>query len=582
MNRNKTLNFRRFQFRQQHGIVLLAVLVMGMIFIGLLAVVTNFASYQTIDRGRYETYKDEFAAAEEALNKGFAHVQFLVKYGTNNLATDVAAIQPPTVDGFTFPNYTMTETFNGFESVTDGQWEGLNLYRIRYQLDVTAKSSGNTAQRFDHPGVALSQEFEITYIPLFNFAIFYDPVLEIAPGPRMDILGRVHANGDMYIQAGNQLNFHDRITGAGNIYHGRHPDSGKSNSNNPVNIYDGSSFESMAGGSGDTNGDGWLDSLDAEWTQAALDRWDSYVKSVDHGVNPLGLPIPTTYDPHSIIERADPVNDSVSLKNEKFEYKAGMKIIGDNNGNISAVDQNGNPISLTYPDPGNPGETKSIVSVGSFYDAREQMWVSSIDVNLANMQESGIRPGNSILYVTNENQGGTRGVVRLVEGAELPQGVTEGFSVASDDPMYVQGDFNTVNQTLAMIAGDAISVMSNAWDDANSNNWSARVASETTQNAVMIQGIVPSQNSTYSGGVENYFRFMESWSGTEYIYNGSIVSMWESQVATGSWSYGSPVYKAPIRTWAWDSNLGGMNGPPGAPRVVEILKKNWKLGTHIN
>ncbi|MFW6287090.1 MAG: hypothetical protein ACOC29_04030, partial [Candidatus Sumerlaeota bacterium] len=135
--------------------------------------------------------------------------------------------------------------------------------------------------------------------------------------------------------------------------------------------------------------------------------------------------------------------------------------------------------------------------------------------------------------------------------------------------------------TLAMVAGDAINVLSNAWNDANSANsgqgLNNRVASPTEINSVLINGIVPSVNNNYSGGVENYFRFLENWSGKDLEFSGSIIELYESVKATGNWSYGGKVYQAPNRPWSWDTALGGEDGPPGAPSVVEIVRSNWSI-----
>src|SRR5439155_19045027 len=66
----------------------------------------------------------------------------------------------------------------------------------------------------------------------------------------------------------------------------------------------------------------------------------------------------------------------------------------------------------------------------------------------------------------------------------------------------------------AAIIADAITVQSNAWNDGNSDkSLSSRVASHTTVNAALIGGIVPSSGGNYSGGAENFVRFMENWSG---------------------------------------------------------------------
>jgi hypothetical protein len=93
--------------------------------------------------------------------------------------------------------------------------------------------------------------------------------------------------------------------------------------------------------------------------------------------------------------------------------------------------------------------------------------------------------------------------------------------------------------------------------------------------------VVPSganpDGDSYSGGVENYFRFLENWSGVNFVFEGSIIQLWLSETALGLWSYGSPNYTAPNRIWSWDTSLVGINGPPGAPRVFEIQQTQWEL-----
>src|SRR5206468_3418942 len=76
-----------------------------------------------------------------------------------------------------------------------------------------------------------------------------------------------------------------------------------------------------------------------------------------------------------------------------------------------------------------------------------------------------------------------------------------------DTPSPVKGGYN---RAASAVAGDAINVLSNAWNDANSLlDQSSRTASSTTINTVMVAGNVPTTKSSYSGGVENFTRFHE-------------------------------------------------------------------------
>lgn len=568
---------------------LVTILLCSLVLLMLVSGLTGVATMQTRDRMRYELYKDEFATCEKALNHAYAHVQFLVKHGVPNLPTEIANTPAPQLPGFDTVAFEMVQTSSpGLEAVTSGRWQGLTLYQLHYRARVTMRKSGSQSS-FDHPGVTLAQNFDVTYIPLFNFAIFYDPIMEIAPGPRMTVNGRVHCNGDAYVQSNSGLDFLENVTVAGDIYHGRHPDSGKSNSNGDVSFTDGSSQRSMSR----SDGDGWLDSRDGDWATASLNRWDEHVRDASHGTSPLGLPIPPVADPHSIIERSIAPGSPgyvPAVEQEKLENKAGLIIEADSSGNITGRTGAGASVDLSYhidasgdvvpgPHPTLPAQTKYVAEMKQFYDSRESSWVSAVEVDMGNLKEyHQIVPSNGILFVSNEDQGGNMGAVRLTNGAELPQPSTAtGFSVASDDPMYVQGDYNTIDQTLAMVAGDAITILSNAWDDANSTNYGDRNAQATEANAVFMNGIVPSANNNYSGGVENYFRFLEKWNGRDFTFSGSIIQLWESEKATGRWSYGNPVYTAPGRPWAWDTALGGIDGPPGAPRVVEIWRGQWEI-----
>jgi hypothetical protein len=66
------------------------------------------------------------------------------------------------------------------------------------------------------------QELEVSIMPLFQFAIFYNMDLEFGPGPNMTISGPVHTNGDFIsrIQSGfsNTIRFTDRVTAAKGFY----------------------------------------------------------------------------------------------------------------------------------------------------------------------------------------------------------------------------------------------------------------------------------------------------------------------------------------------------------------------------
>ena len=131
------------------------------------------------------------------------------------------------------------------------------------------------------------------------------------------------------------------------------------------------------------------------------------------------------------------------------------------------------------------------------------------------------------------------------------------------------------------MAADAITILSTAWKDSNSKAaLSSRKASSTTVNAAFLTGNVASTSSDDSGGLENLVRFMETWSGQTFTYNGSMICMFNSKVATGAWKNtgnANDVYDAPVRQWALDQNLQFNNKlPPATPSLMVLIRANWR------
>lgn len=173
--------------------------------------------------------------------------------------------------------------------------------------------------------------------------------------------------------------------------------------------------------------------------------------------------------------------------------------------------------------------------------------------------------------------------VRVKNGQTLP---SLGLTVASPNLLYVQGNYNapaahvgTTNTSLtkpAALIGDSVDILSSTWNDANSGSGlGSRTAGNTTINAALLGGIVPSGGGHYSGGVENFPRFLENWSGRTLAYNGSMVVMYYSKIARAPWG-GSDVYNPPNRQWTFDLNfMDSTKLPPGTPEVRALIRSEW-------
>jgi hypothetical protein len=123
---------------------------------------------------------------------------------------------------------------------------------------------------------------------------------------------------------------------------------------------------------------------------------------------------------------------------------------------------------------------------------------------------------------------------------------------------------------------NAVNILSNAWNDSKaSSDLNQRLAGNTTVNAAIVAGIVPSANNDYSGGAENFPRFLEDWGNKTFTYYGSMVELYKSRQSIGTWGSDN-VYSAPKRQWYFDSNLL-VTVPPGSLPVFSYVKGRWYL-----
>jgi hypothetical protein len=177
----------------------------------------------------------------------------------------------------------------------------------------------------------------------------------------------------------------------------------------------------------------------------------------------------------------------------------------------------------------------------------------------------------------------------VTNGKNLPAPL----SITSDQAIYLQGDYNTLDKQPAAIMGDTISVLSNAcWDnDAGitgpSTNRCGRgtfgdkgMATATSINAAFLTNTMKSNNATssFAGGLNNYMRFIENWQGIPFQYKGSLVSLGEPQEFSGQWLVGSTgnsaYYFPPNRIWSFDQGFEQFSGlPPLSPRVIYLQQQ---------
>ncbi len=537
--------FKRLNNEKGFTLLIFLTLLLMLTLIGVAAVMTSTTDVDIA--GNDLSSINSFYAAEAALEKATAIIR-------NHYATGgVGPPSPLPCDSFVLGNIvaSYSTTDNGAaatETLTTGAYRGLYALAKSFTVTAEATEAGNQSSS------KIQAVIKDALVPVFQFAVFYEQDLEILPGPDMTLGGRVHSNRDLYLGARSSLKVDSWTTAAGDIYHGRKDDPSDDMTGGVLIKDNAGVYQNMKSADGT-----WLDSNDPDWVSESLNRWGGTVEDNSHGITELNLPVVVSGDPIDMIKRASGGNM------DSYENKAGLKIVDNQvlwqNAGGGWVD-----VTATF-------QADGIISTGSFYNYREYKWVTSYDIDIDKLNTSGYYPLNGILYASRDQVAGTQQAIRLTEGEELAAPLT----VVSDNPMYTVGDYNSVNKKAAALFTDALTVLSNNWDDTKSNqSLSNRVASNTEVNAAFLTGNTETSLSHYNGGLENLPRFLEKWSGKTFEYRGSMVDLWFSEQATGAWVYGGNQYEAPNRDWAFDlAFLDPNNLPPGVPQINAVLKVSW-------
>ncbi|MGC2066780.1 MAG: pilus assembly PilX N-terminal domain-containing protein [Candidatus Acidiferrales bacterium] len=188
-----------------------------------------------------------------------------------------------------------------------------------------------------------------------------------------------------------------------------------------------------------------------------------------------------------------------------------------------------------------------------------------------------------------------RRALKIVDGASLTIGTscsgTDGLTIVAENPVYIQGDYNAPVDdgswggvsVAAAIEGDAVTFLSNNWNDVNSfafpYNVNNRAAKPTAYRAAIISGKgIPfpsvagqAQDFGTDGGVHNFLRFLENW-GVVCHYRGSMVSFYYNRHGIGTYK-GTGVYNPPSpRDYSFDTNfsLAPACLPPRTPSLRSV------------
>ena len=459
--------------------------------------------------------------------------------------------------------------------------------------------------------------FEKRYTSAWNWAMLYNGDLELHPKSPLTLDGWVHTNNNAYIGNGatpppsptpdadgvipdptpyptppQMITFADRFSFAGSYAAGFHPDDPRKSTH--TNVADAVTPADLPPGS--------------EQVYYPFGWNPSIFNATDGNQNNDGF--------REMIEKPVSGTDVVSANRLYNQAAISIEIDDDNDVRVytgtgaskpQANSSSGSGLAPTaFSAAGNAVATDKWIQ-----DNREGANVRLVNFDVAEF----------IKYFPNHNTKGWNGIVhirdnsatssrkrgiRVVNGSKVPTG---GITIVSDNPVYIQGDFNSgrvagskeppsntgnaadpdvsgYTRQPASVMADAVTLLSNSWNDGySSSGLSSRVASNTTVNAAIVAGNVPTGGGHYSGGGENFVRLLEDWTGKNFTYYGAMMNMYASKQAISPWSdsVSRNIYKAPNLKWYFDKTLsvdadGNPVSVPGYVSTVAYLQQQrWYL-----
>jgi len=434
--------------------------------------------------------------------------------------------------------------------------------------------------------------FQYSSVPIFQSMYFFEHDIAIYHPATMIVTGLIHSNSDIYLKAlnGNPLTIQDKVSFAGSYSSTVDPPY--------ANTWSGYAPSS---------------SRPPTFATSAASQTRQVARMEPIGTDPATVLNTTDTNPNndSLRELIEPPNpgytDPPELAQRRLYNKAGI-VMNINGSTVTVTGQNGAAISSVR----NTDLRNAITSRSTIYDQREgkNVDVATLDISrvVTALNAGGITGFNNVVYINDTTPLATGNTepktVRLINGGVLP---SNGLTVASENPVYVQGDYNTGTTTNpnsvptnnggnptntdaptvsgytrkpAAVIADAVMLLSNSWNDSKSSqSLTNRQASHTTYNMAILAGFMPSGYQPtsgaqygFSGGAINYPRFLEDWASESCTYYGSMVELFQSKTFTGEWDTGV-IYRPPNRCFNFDTNFTS-TPPPGT-----VNASCWSRGT---
>lgn len=586
------------------GYALIMVLIIGAISVAALSGALTRTGTVAIQNDRNNQYVVNLNAAESAVEKVIARMAYDFQGGLSLVSANLPLYrtQVPTNsesaywNNFQFSNgqgqvnRTYVNQVTNYSGPLPSQYPG--LFTINAPVYRVLSNVRSTKGRYTTMTNAVQTDVLLALVPLSQYAIFYNGLLEFSTCATMEVNGRTHANNDIYVGSSSWLTFNGTVTAAGKI------SAPKNNGSGPWKFPSGAKVALNGNPSYKTNVPAIALSISMTNTHSLID-----MPPAGESVNSLQGQVRLYNQAHVLLLISNDVLRAELQASPGLGYLPGsdpLRVVITNSYNSTNLQ---GVLQTNFP---------FLQITNRFYDQRENKTnkVAQIDVAQygrwiqTNLLIQGKFPASlgsypTILYVA-DNRTTTANeltVVRITNGIAPPSNGGAGWSLATPNPLYVWGDYNfsnpahagTTNTTSTVpsaFLSDALTILSRNWKDSTSyinSSTGPDAYVETTVNAAILAGIKPSTSSStsgFSGGVHNLPRLLEDWGNSHLWLNTSIINLYSSTRATGQFITpgSSSYYVPPTRHFSFDPNFLDPNKvPPGIPCALVAIRMNWAV-----
>ena len=395
-------------------------------------------------------------------------------------------------------------------------WYGTNTSYLA-SVKMSGTFPGNRSVSY-----GVKRQINYTVVPLFQATAFFEDNLELYKTAPMTIDGLVHTNSQAYVSQvapgglpSSSLTFTGNLSYVGGYVDGQWTDSGHITRDAPPQAWNWTGY-----------------TPNSSFSPTYPTGYDQQVNQVNR-IEPLGLDATSVLNPND----SNPNNDSAR---ELIEPPDRYVNWDPNQGPIQSVQTrtgyddpdaisdrriyneagilirvSGSTYTITAANGASFGSNstqrnatinaiKNGLSQQTIYDRREGKNVTTTSLDMSRVITTlnqvthnntyGYLTGfNQILYIYDEGSTGANPrAIRLKNGSALP---TAGLTIGSENPVYIQGNYNTTasSPVPSAVFADAVTILSSSWQDGNSDKTlSNRKAGDTTVNTAIVAGFLPS------------------------------------------------------------------------------------------